>query len=193
MTDISNLEQTVTAAQEAFERTGEQHVRSRKHLTSLINIVEENLREKRVALAQSETQRERMIREYGQLRHMLHGLVMTVEVGPRKGPASIAERAGAGMELGAGIEPETGMEPEAGMEPGARPESRMGPVPLDLAPLDPAANDAGPGRDGEDENESDRDGGCDPDKLRAGFKRVIKKRRTQVSPAGKPKEPAPAT
>ncbi len=187
MTDISNLEQTVTAAQEAFDRTGEQHARSRKHLTSLINIVEANLREKRVALAQGETQRERMIREYGQLQHMLHDLVMTVEVGPSKGLVSIAERAGAGMELGAG------MEPEAGMEPGARPEPRMGPVPLDLAPLDPAANDAGPGRDGEDENGSDRDGGCDPDKLRAGFKRVIKKKRTQDSPAGKPKEPAPAT
>ena len=181
MTDISSLEETVAAAQEAFGRTGEQHLRSRKHLTSLIDIVEENLREKRVALAQSETQRERMIREYGKLRHMLHDLVMTVEVGPRKGPVSIAERAGAGMELG------------VGMELGSRPESRMGPVPLDLAPLDPAANDAGPGRDGEDENESARDGGCDPDKLRAGLRRVIKKRRAQAFPADKPKEPAPAT
>ncbi|MCH8998557.1 MAG: hypothetical protein IID48_09915 [Proteobacteria bacterium] len=177
MTDISSLEETVAAAQEAFGRTGEQHLRSRKHLTSLIDIVEENLREKRVALAQSETQRERMIREYGKLRHMLHDLVMTVEVGPRKGPVSIAERAGAGMELG------VGMEPEAGMEPESRPESRKGPVPLDPVPLDPAANDAGPARDG----------GCDPEKLRAGLKRVIKKRRAQAFPADKPKEPAPAS
>ncbi len=166
MTDISSLDQTVAAAQEAFDRTGEQHGRSRKHLASLINIVEENLREKRVAMAQSEAQRERMIREYGQLRHMLHALVMTVEVGPREGLASIPAPAAPGMES------------EAGMEPEARPESRRGPV-----PLDPAANDAGPARDG----------GCDPQQLRAGLKRVIKKKRAQASQANKPKEPAPVT
>lgn len=170
MTDISSLQQTVAAAQEAFERTGEQHVRSRKHLTSLIAIVEENLREKRVALAQNEAQRERMIREYGQLRHMLHALVMAVEVGPRESLASIPAPAGAGM------------------EPGARPESRRGPV-----PLDPAANDAGAARKGEDAIRPTRDGGCDPEKLRAGLKRVIKKKRAQAAQADEPKEPAPAT
>ncbi len=182
MTDIASLKQMVAAAQEAFARTGEQHVRSRKHLTSLIDIVEENLREKRVALAQNEAQRERMIREYGQLRRMLHALVMTAEVGPREGLASVPAPAGAGMEPGAGME--TG----AGMEPGARPESRMGP-----APLDPAANDAGPARNGEDENRPGRVGGDDPEKLRAGLKRVIKKKRAQVPPADNTKEPAPAT
>ena len=174
MTDISSLKQTIATAQEAFARTGEQHVRSRKHLTSLINIVEENLREKRVALAQNEAQRERMIREYGQLRHMLHALVMTVEVGPREGLACIPVSAGAGIE------------PGADMEPGARPESRMGPV-----PPDPAANDAGPARNGEDENRPARDGGEDPEKLRAGFKRMIEKKRAPASQADEPKEPAP--
>ncbi|MCH8998771.1 MAG: hypothetical protein IID48_11025 [Proteobacteria bacterium] len=158
MTDISSLQQTVATAQEAFARTGEQHARSRKHLTGLINIVEENLREKRVALGQNEVQRERMIREYGQLRHMLHALVMTVEVGPREGLASIPAPAGAGPE--------------------SCPESRMGPV-----PLDPAANDAGAARDGED----------DPKKLRAGLKRMIKKKRAQDSQADEPKAPAPVT
>ncbi len=162
MTDISSLQQTVAAAQEAFERTGEHYARSRKHLTSLINIVEENLREKRVALAQNEVQRERMVREYGQLRHMLHALVMTVEVGPREGLAAIPAPA------------------EAGMETGARPGARLGPV-----PLNPAANDAGPARNGGDYSEN----------LRAGLKRVINKKRAQAAKADKPdkpEEPAPA-
>ena len=159
MTDISSLQQTVAAAQEAFERTGEQYARSRKHLTSLINIVEENLREKRVALAQNEVQRERMVREYGQLRHMLHALVMTAEAGPREGLAAIPAPA------------------QAGMDPGARPGSRVGPV-----ALDPAANDAGPARNG----------GGDSEQLRAGLKRVIKRKRAQAAKARKPEEPAPA-
>ncbi len=158
MTEISSLQQTVAAAQEAFDRIGEQHARSRKHLTSLINIVEENLREKRVALAQNQARRERMVREYGQLRHMLHALVMTVEVGPREGLAAIPAPA------------------EAGMETGAHPGARVGPV-----SLDPAANDAGPARNG----------GGDSENLRAGLKRVIKKKRAQAAKAGKPEEPAP--
>ncbi len=159
MTDISSLQQTVAAAQEAFDRTGEQHARSRKHLTSLIKIVEENLREKRVALAQNEAQRERMVREYGQLRHMLHALAMTVEVGPREGLAGVPAPA------------------QAGMEPGAHPGSRMGSV-----YLDPVANDAGPARNS----------GADPEQLRAGMKRVIKKKRPPAATADKPEEPAPA-
>ncbi len=171
MTDISSLQQTVAAAQEAFERTGEQHARSRKHLTSLIAIVEENLREKRVALAQNEAQRERMVREYGQLRHMLHALAMTVEAGTPKDLASIPAPAEAGMEPGAG------MEHGAGMEPGAHPGSRMGPV-----YLDPVANDAGPARSS----------GADSEQLRAGLKRVIKKKRAQADKVDKPEEPAPA-
>ena len=170
MTEISSLQQTVAIAQDAFARTGEQHARSRKHLTGLINIVEENLREKRVALGQNETQRERMIREYGQLRHMLYALVMTVEVGPCEGLASIPAPA------------------RAGMEPGARPGPRMGPV-----PLDPAANDAGPARNGEDGNGPARDGGGDPEKLRAGLKRMIEKKRARASQADNTKEPTPVT
>ena len=172
MTDISSLQQTVATAQEAFARTGEQHARSRKHLTGLINIVEENLREKRVARGQNEAQRARMTREYGQLRHMLHALVMTVEVAPREGLASIPAPA------------------QAGMEPGARPGSRLGPV-----PLDPAANDIGRTRNGEDENGPARNGGDDSEQLRAGLKRVIKKKRAQARTADKPdkpEEPAPA-
>ncbi len=173
MTDISNLQQTVAAAQEAFDRTGEQHARSRKHLTSLINIVEENLREKRVALAQNEAQRARMVREYGQLLHMLHALVMAVEVGPREGPAAIPAPAEAGMGTGA--------------HPGSH--AHMGPV-----SLDPAANDAGAAGKDEDEDESGpaRNGRHDPEQVRAGMKRVIRKKRAQAPKTGKPEEPAPA-
>ncbi len=179
MTDISSLQQTVEAAQEAFDRTSEQHARSRKHLASLINIVEENLREKRVALAQSEAQRERMVREYGQLRHMLHALVMAVEVGPREGLAAVPAPAGAGVEAG----------------------SHMVPVPLDPVPLDPAANDAGPvgngGNEngvtwnGGDENGVTRNGGDYSENLRAGLKRAINKKRARTAKDGKPKAPAP--
>ncbi len=53
----------------------------------------------------------------------------------------------------------------------------MGPV-----SLDPAANDAGPARNG----------GGDSENLRAGLKRVIKKKRAQAAKAGKPEEPVPA-
>ncbi len=110
-----------------------------------------------------------MVREYGQLRHMLHALVMAVEVGPRDGLAAIAGPA------------------EAGMETGAYPGSHMGPV-----PLEPAANDAGPAGNGGDENGPARNGGDDSENLRAGLKRVINKKRAQAAKAGKPKEPAPA-
>ena len=154
MTDIPSLQHTVATAQEAFARTGEQHARSRKHLSSLIKVVEENLREKGVALAQNEAQRERVIRECGQLRRILHALVMTVEGRPREGRASISAPAKAGRET----------------------EVRMSPV-----PLDPAANDAGPAGNGADDSED----------LRAGLKRMIKKKRTQASKGRKPKEPAP--
>ena len=39
------------------------------------------MRDKRIELSQNDVQRERMTREYGQLREMLHALVMDVEVG----------------------------------------------------------------------------------------------------------------
>ncbi len=154
MTDIPSLQHTVATAQEAFARTSEQHARSRKHLSSLIKVVEENLREKGVALAQNEAQRERVIRECGQLRRILHALVMTVEARPREGLASIPAQAEAGMETGV----------------------HMSPV-----PLDPGPNDAGPAANGGDDSED----------LRAGLKRMIKKKRTQPPKDRKPKEPAP--
>lgn len=93
MNDIANLQDAVETARAAYARASEQHARSRKHALSLIHIVEEQLRDKRIELSQNDIQRERMTREYGQLRQMLHSLVMTVEVGasgtPGTGPAAI--------------------------------------------------------------------------------------------------------
>ena len=81
MTDITNLQEAVETARAAYARASEQHVRSRKHALSMIHIVEEQLRDKRIELSQNEVQREGMAHEYGQLRQMLHTLVMTVEAG----------------------------------------------------------------------------------------------------------------
>ena len=81
MSDIANLRETVEAARAAYERASEQHARSRKHALSLIHIVEQQLRDMRIELSQNGVRHERMTREYGQLRQMLHALVMTVEAG----------------------------------------------------------------------------------------------------------------
>lgn len=174
MIDTSNLQQTVAAAQQAFARTGEEHVRSRKNLAGLINIVEESLREKRGALAQNEAERERMIRDYGHLRHMLHALVKAIEIGPRKGLVSLPAPAEAGVKAGArmSLVPRDLVPAEAGTDTGAR---------IRLVPQDPVANGAGP----------ERTGGEGSPELRAGLKRLIKKKRAQASKAGKPEKPAP--
>ena len=94
MSDITDLQDAVETVHVAYARTSEQHARSRKHALSLIHIVEEQLRDKRIELSQNDVQRERMAREYGRLRQMLHTLVMAVEVGaaetPRNDPTAIA-------------------------------------------------------------------------------------------------------
>ncbi len=174
MINTSNLQQTVAAAQQAFARTGEEHVRSRKNLAGLINIVEESLREKRDALAQNEAERERMIRDYGHLRHMLHALVKAIEIGPRKGLVSLPAPAEAGVKTGArmSLVPRDLVPNETGTDTGAR---------MRLVPQDPAANDAG----------LERTGGDDSQELRAGLKRLIKKKRAQASKTDTPEKPAP--
>ena len=88
MSDIANLQEAVETARAAYARASEQHARSRKHALSLIHIVEEQLRDKRIELSQNDVQRERMTREYGQLRQMLHALVMAVEVGAAGTPGN---------------------------------------------------------------------------------------------------------
>jgi hypothetical protein len=88
MTDITNLQEAVETARAAYTRASEQHARSRKHALSMIHIVEEQLRDKRIELSQNDIQREGMAHEYGQLRQMLHTLVMTVEVGAAGAPGN---------------------------------------------------------------------------------------------------------
>ncbi len=95
MSDISHLVQSVEAGREGHIRATDQQSRSRKHLKSLIDILEENLREKRIELWQNEIQRERMVREYGQLRDMQHSLVMAVLVGRADGLDDLDARSGA--------------------------------------------------------------------------------------------------
>ncbi len=46
------------------------------------------MRDKRIELSQNAVQHEHMTREYGQLRQMLHALVMTVEVGAAETPGN---------------------------------------------------------------------------------------------------------
>ena len=130
MSDISHLVQSVEAGREGHIRATDQQSRSRKHLKSLIDILEENLREKRIELWQNEIQRERMVREYGQLRDMQHSLVMAVLVGRADGLDDLDARSGAEA---------------AGTH-------------IEAAALDTAANDAARSPDGPSENGSGETG-----------------------------------
>ncbi len=161
MSDISNLIQSVEAGQEGHIRATEQQSRSRKHLTSVIDILEENLREIRVELSQNEIQREGLVRKYEQLRDMQHSLTMAAEVGRADGLGDLAARSGAEMAAG----------------------THMGPVALDTATNDAAPSPDGPSENGSGEKESERDREdvlSDPPN---GFQRVIKKARSSRTKA----------
>lgn len=164
MSDIANLQEAVETARTAYARASEQHARSRKHAMSLIHIIEEQVREKRIELSQNDVQRERMTREYGQLRQMLHALVMEVEVGAADDPRNVV-------------------------------------TPLALAPV-PVANDARepvceviaegaentkPSRRKPTKAENGATG-AGAEELRAGLKRMLKKKRAPEAEA----TPAPA-
>ena len=181
MSDISNLIQSVEAGQEGHIRATEQQSRSRKHLISLIHIIEKTLDEKRADLSQNAIQRERMVREYEQLGDMHHSLVMAVEVGRADGLGDLAERSGA----------ET------------KPATYTR-----LVALDTAANDAvpsphgpspdGPSPDGPSENgtgkkESARIGHDEANDLHAGLRRLIEKTPSPHTMTGEPGQTAPAT
>lgn len=181
MNDIANLQQAVDAARAACARASEQQSRSRKHAMSLVRIVEDQLREKRVELSQNEIQRARMIRDYGQLRQMLHALVMTVEVGgsdhATHGPLEIEAEPEAVAALGPRavvIGPEEApAEDAAAAEPKPQQRTRA------KAEAAPDAAEAG------------------SDEIRAGLKRMLKKKRppageTAESGADTPQAPAPA-
>ena len=158
MSDITNLQDAVETAHVAYARTSEQHARSRKHALSLIHIVEEQLRDKRIELSQNDVQRERMAREYGRLRQMLHTLVMAVEVGaaetPRNDPTAIAVQTN-------GVTP---LAPVAVANEPKLPAAVASPAPKPRrAQADAAVNGAG------------------AEELRVGLKRMLKKKRTPVN------------
>ncbi len=103
MSDIANLQEAVETGRTAYARTSEQHARSRKHALSLIHIVEDQLHVKRIELSQNDDQRQRLTHEYGQLRQMLHALIIAVDVGasgaPGNGPTAIEARSNGGTPL----------------------------------------------------------------------------------------------
>ncbi len=176
MSDIANLQEAVETARVAYTRASEQHARSRKHALSLIHIVEQQVRDKRIELSQNDVQRESMTREYGQLRQMLHTLVMTVEVGAAEVSAN---------------------DPMA-IE--ARPNLVTPPAPVAVAkqpkePAPEAAWDPKPRRAGPQEGAAKA--AASSEVLRAGLKRMLKKKRTPVGErktiqTEKTKAPTPA-
>ena len=155
MSDIAKLQEAVETARAAYARASEQHSSSCKHAMSLIHIIEEQLREKRIELSQNDVKRERMIREYGQLRQMLHALVMDVEVG-----GTAARRSG----------------PTA-IEAGPQVVTPLAPVPVASEPREPSAEAARrkPAKAGTAK------GGADVEEPRAGWKRMLKKKRTPAA------------
>ena len=97
---LSSLVQSAEAARESHIRATEQQSRSRKHLTSLIDINEESLRVKRAEISQNQAQHERMVREYEQLRGMQNTLTMALEFGRADDLDDLAALSGAEMAAG---------------------------------------------------------------------------------------------
>lgn len=158
MSDIANLQDAIETARTAYTRASEQHARSRKHALSLIHIVEEQLREKRIELSQNDIQRDRMAHEHGQLRQMLHALVMAVEVGSAE---TLGNEATA-------IETQPNrVTPLAPVAVAAEPE----------APMAEAATDPKPRRKSSTAGSANSGDGANADEVRAGLKRMLKKKR----------------
>ena len=161
MSDIANLQEAIENARTAYTRASEQHARSRKHALSLIHIVEEQLRDKRIELSQNDIQRERMTHEYGQLRQMLHALVMAVEVGSAETLGNEA----------------TAIEAQPNRV------TPLAPVPVASEPSEPATGSATDltHRRKPRKAESMKTGDADAEEVRAGLKRMLKKKRTPAT------------
>ncbi len=203
MSDISHLIQSVEAGREGHIRATDQQSRSRKHLKSLIDILEENLREKRIELWQNEIQRERMVREYGQLRDMQHSLVMAVLVGRADGLDDLAAQSGAEA-AGTHIEAvaldtaanDAARSPDGPSENGS---GETGSGENGFGENGSGANgfgENGSGENGSGENESGenesgekesaRNGVDNSSDLRTGLRRIIKKTHSPHTTAGEP-------
>ncbi len=79
MSDIADLQRTVQAAKQSFDRVNEQHSQCRKDLSSVIDAVVDSLRQKQAEMEQHQVQYERKTQECEQLRGMLRSLALTVE------------------------------------------------------------------------------------------------------------------
>ena len=157
MSDIANLQDAIETARTAYTRASEQHARSRKHALSLIHIVEEQLREKRIELSQNDIHRERMTHEHGQLRQMLHELIMAVEVGSAETLGNEA----------------TAIEAQPNRV------TPLAPVAVASEPSEPATGAATDlkHRRTSRKAESVKTGDTDAEEVRAGLKRMLKKKR----------------
>ncbi len=181
MSDISHLVQSVEAGREGHIRATDQKSRSRKHLKSLIDILEENLREKRIELWQNEIQRERMVREYGQLRDMQHSLVMAVLVGRADGLDDLEARSGAEA-AGTHIEAvalDTAAN-DAARSPDGASENGSG----ETGSGENRSGENGSGENESGEKESARNGVDNSSDLRTGLRRIIKKTHAPRTTAG---------
>ena len=83
MSKISNLQQRVDAAEQAFREVDEQHSSYNERLIELIDAVKSSLRQKLSEMTQNQMEYERMALEYQQLSDMLRSLTSSVEVGGR--------------------------------------------------------------------------------------------------------------
>ena len=191
MSDISHLVQSVEAGREGHIRATDQQSRSRKHLKSLIDILEENLREKRIELWQNEIQRERMVREYGQLRDMQHSRRMAVGGGRADGLDDLDARSGAEA-AGTHIE-------AVALDTAANDAARSPDGPSENGSGENGSGENGSGENGLGENgsgengsgenesgekESARNGVDNSSDLRTGLRRIIKKTHAPRTTAG---------
>jgi len=157
MTDIAKLQEAVETSRAAYARASEQRENSRKEVLSLAHMVEEQLRVKRIELSQIEVQHERVTEERGQIVQMLNTLSVTVEVGAAGTP---------------GDDP-TAIE--------ARPDevTPLAPVAVASEPSEPATEAAtDPNHRPTSCNaDSVRAGAAGAEEVRAGLKRMLKKKR----------------
>ncbi len=79
MSDIADIQRTVEAAKQSFDRVNELHSQCSKDLSSAIDAVVDSLRQKQAEMEQHQVQYERITQECEQLRGMLRSLVLTVE------------------------------------------------------------------------------------------------------------------
>lgn len=96
LTDIAKMLEAVETGRAAYARASMQHASSRKHVLSLMRMVEKQLHDKRIELSKIDVQREHMIHECDQFQEMLDTLDMTVEVDaaeiPEHDPTAIETR-----------------------------------------------------------------------------------------------------